>query len=63
MIYSKKDKNGTLQTSTENITEASHEFYSDFFKAGVTDKQLQDDILRHTQKRLLWNSKVYVTKN
>ena len=25
------------------------EFYSDLFKAGITDKQLQDDILRHTR--------------
>ena len=38
MIYSIKDKNGTLQNSTENIIKASHEFYSDLFKAGVTDK-------------------------
>ena len=47
-----KDQNGTLQTSTENIIEAPHEFCSDLFEAGVTDKQLQDDILRHTQKKI-----------
>ena len=39
MIYSMKDKNGTSQTSIENIIKASHELYSDLFKAGVTDKQ------------------------
>ena len=47
-----KDKNGTLQNGTENIIKASNEFYSDLFKAGVTDKQLQDDIIRHTQKNI-----------
>ena len=52
MIYSIKDKNGTLQNSTENIIKVSHEFYSDLFKAGVTDRQLQGDILRHTQKKI-----------
>ena len=63
MIYSIKDKNGTVQNSTENIIKVSHEFYSDLFKAWITDRQLQCDILRHTQKRLLWNSKVYVIKS
>ena len=48
MIYSTKDKNRTLQNSTENIIKASYEFYSDLIKAGVTDKQLQDKIFRHT---------------
>ena len=52
MIYSIKDKNETLPNSTENIIKVSHEFYSDLFKAGVTDRQLQGDILRHTQKKI-----------
>ena len=52
MIYSIKDKNWTLQNSTENIIKVSHEFYSDLFKAGVTDRQLQGDILRQTQKKI-----------
>ena len=60
MIYSIKDKNGTVQNSAENIIKVSHKFYSDLFKAGITDRQLQCDILRHTQKKLLWNNKVYV---
>ena len=63
MIYSIKDKNGTVQNSTENIIKVSREFYSDLFKAGNTDRQLQCDILRHTEKRLLRNSKVYVIKS
>ena len=37
MIYSIKDKNGTLQNSTENIIKAAHEFCSNLFKEGVTE--------------------------
>ena len=62
MIYSIKDKNGTVQDSTENIK------YHMSFILTCSRQGSQTDSYNVTfsdthKKRLLWNSKVYVIKS
>ena len=62
-IHSLYDKNGILQSKTENVLKIAEDYYSDLFKTNKTDKKMQNEVLSKTKIKINQEQKEFCGKN